>query len=679
MPALSASIEKKTMMTKSASATCTKSDSILQQQMDINSDPSNDNTIAQSSQVANEQICTSDLNEGSHFYQYSVTTPSKSLVLSKYGTPRRTALDHSYSTSRKQKYNKELCGGPAETAVKSQSAGISVGPQESAPVSSSSRSSSPAALNTLDESEDESDISDIQPLSDISYVPSDGEVQSDIEYLQSVDINYQGNDRVISADKYIVYRENLEQLMKFCMECGAPVTGKIPSVNGSMISYKISCHEGHSYTWDAQQCVGKKPLGNVALSAAILATGNTYARIAEFATAIGLLFLSQTTYNRYQRNTLIPVIQEEWEKERRIAVAELLDVEDLVVAGDARCDSPGHVSKFGSYTLMHASGGGSAGTRKIVAIEMVQVSEVKNSNHMEPEGLKRCLDIMKEELDIATLATDRHLMVGAMMRKEYPEIDHQFDIWHFSKSILKKITAKSKLKGCEILGNWTQSIANHFWWCAASCNGDAQLLKEMWISLLNHITNTHEWGGNVTFHKCDHLQLTSQQKAKTKWLKSKSDAFKALQAIVLDKRLIKALPHITKFCHTGDLEVFHSMLLKYCSKRQHFQYDAMKARLMLAALDWNSQSREIVTDGDGENVEKLVYSKRRKQWVLKCRYIKKKMQHVPRVIERALEVEMEGLSVPAMKRPKDLPAYVASVVKPEKSAIIKTSRFNVKK
>jgi hypothetical protein len=47
----------------------------------------------------------------------------------------------------------------------------------------------------------------------------------------------------------------------------------------------------------------------------------------------------------------------------------------------------------------------------------------------------------------------------------------------------------------------------------------------------------------------------------------------ALQKIVTDGNLLKALPHMTLYCHTGNLEIFHSMLLKYCPKRLHFRYE----------------------------------------------------------------------------------------------------------
>lgn len=38
---------------------------------------------------------------------------------------------------------------------------------------------------------------------------------------------------------------------------------------------------------------------------------------------------------------------------------------------------------------------------------------------------------------------------------------------------------------------------------------------------------------------------------------------------------------------TGQLEVFHNALLKYCPKRLHFEYQSMQARTMLAIMDNN--------------------------------------------------------------------------------------------
>ena len=60
---------------------------------------------------------------------------------------------------------------------------------------------------------------------------------------------------------------------------------------------------------------------------------------------------------------------------------------------------------------------------KAVAVQWV-LFQVKNSNHMEPEGLQRCLSkvIDDSDIDMHTLATDRHLMVGKLMKDHHPHV-----------------------------------------------------------------------------------------------------------------------------------------------------------------------------------------------------------------------------------------------------------------
>lgn len=65
--------------------------------------------------------------------------------------------------------------------------------------------------------------------------------------------------------------------------------------------------------------------------------------------------------------------------------AEYVGKEKLVLAGDGRCDSPGHCATFGTYSLMDVE------TNTILATNVVKVTEVKNSYNMEKEGLLRCL------------------------------------------------------------------------------------------------------------------------------------------------------------------------------------------------------------------------------------------------------------------------------------------------
>ena len=71
------------------------------------------------------------------------------------------------------------------------------------------------------------------------------------------------------------------------------------------------------------------------------------------------------------------------------------------------------------------------------------------------------------------------------------------------------------------------------------------------------------------------------------WLDPNSDSFKALKTVVLDKTLINDMKHLTRFSHTGSLEVYHSLLNKWVPKSTHFLYEGMIVWSQLAAVDFN--------------------------------------------------------------------------------------------
>ena len=83
----------------------------------------------------------------------------------------------------------------------------------------------------------------------------------------------------------------------------------------------------------------------------------------------------------------------------------------------------------------------------VVAFNVVQVSEVSSSNAMEKEGFSRCLQDLEEKgIMINRIATDRHVSIRSM-KKDFPHINHQYDVWHLSKWVVKKLTNKAKQKG----------------------------------------------------------------------------------------------------------------------------------------------------------------------------------------------------------------------------------------
>ena len=212
----------------------------------------------------------------------------------------------------------------------------------------------------------------------------------------------------------------------------------------------------------------------------------------------------------------------------------------------------------------------------IIDFELVQVTQASSSVGMEKLGFQTLMHrLQTAKLNIATIITDRSPQVKALMKKAYANINHQFDIWHFVKIVSKKIRKASKKKGCQILLEWLPAISNHLWWSASSCNGDVVLLREKWTSILYHIVNRHMWGGATKFTQCAHRPLSRTEQRKKKWLEAGSTAFAALEAIIEDKTLLKDMAHITGFHHTGNVEVYHSVMTKYCPKREHFDFDAM--------------------------------------------------------------------------------------------------------
>ena len=114
-----------------------------------------------------------------------------------------------------------------------------------------------------------------------------------------------------------------------------------------------------------------------------------------------------------------------------------------------------------------------------------------------------------------------------------------------------------------------------------------------------HICNVHEWdnGKDSVFNKCVHPTLPIEEQCSKKWLRSGSLVHTTLKNIVCNKTLLRDIKMLTGFHHTGALEVFHSLLLKYCPKRQHFSYIGMQARIELAILDhsYNTNRKQAIT------------------------------------------------------------------------------------
>lgn len=81
-------------------------------------------------------------------------------------------------------------------------------------------------------------------------------------------------------------------------------------------------------------------------------------------------FFSKGNYNLIQRKYLRPVINNKYLNQQQEVLQSFKGQPLLVLAGDGRCDSPGHNAKYGTDSLMGVN------TEQIVDFSLVQVSLV---------------------------------------------------------------------------------------------------------------------------------------------------------------------------------------------------------------------------------------------------------------------------------------------------------------
>ena len=75
--------------------------------------------------------------------------------------------------------------------------------------------------------------------------------------------------------------------------------------------------------------------------------------------------------------------------------------------------------------------------------------------------------------------------------------------------------------------------------------------------------------GATRFTKCAHPALGDEERDII-WLEEGSDQHKALHKIVNNKQILTDISRLTHFCHTGQLENYHSVLLRWCPKSNYF-------------------------------------------------------------------------------------------------------------
>ena len=145
------------------------------------------------------------------------------------------------------------------------------------------------------------------------------------------------------------------------------------------------------------------------------------------------------------------------------------------------------------------------------------------------------------------------------------------------------------------------------------------------------------------------------------------------------KSLLNDPAFLKIFCHTGNIEVFHSLCNEYYPKRL-FSYYGMIARSQLAILDYNSGiGLKQVQRKDGRDCFKQVYSKVTENCSVKKNLCQKSRGYFEDLLETTVDAQMTTIRQYCLPKIETIPKHIGSVEKHKKEEAIKSmqARFKV--
>ena len=126
------------------------------------------------------------------------------------------------------------------------------------------------------------------------------------------------------------------------------------------------------------------------------------------------------------------------------------------------------------------------------------------------------------------------------------------------------------------------------YWCGSSTpSGDQELIRSKWLSLDNHIHNTHEHEG--VYNKCEHGPIQQRKK----WFKRRKNLLfmwylsyfiidtkpsEELSKLITGTRFCNDVSRISPYYQTSALEAFHSVFIHFAPKSTAFSYEGMLGR-----------------------------------------------------------------------------------------------------
>jgi hypothetical protein len=311
--------------------------------------------------------------------------------------------------------------------------------------------------------------------------------------------------------------------------------------------------------------------------------------------------ISKPVFNRIRKVWLFPVIYRSF-VDKKSAIVEKLKSSNvkLVLSGDGQYDSPGFSAKYCTYSIMNCD------TNEVIDFCVIQKGQF--TTDLERHACQQLMHILVNEykLDIGSFVSDRHTSIGAMMTEMFSNIFHAYDIWHMGKSLHKALTKSSKKH--PKIAHWQNMLVNHFWWSTKTCQGNVDLLLEMFHSCLLHVLNIHNWSRRTkifkTFaemrgkrpypkkpaimKKCYHRHLIEKDSKEILWFNVEDKDYGALFKVITRTKFTNDMKKCCQFIHTGKLESFHNVKLTYLPKSTGFTMNTTIVLTMLAAVQNNT-------------------------------------------------------------------------------------------
>lgn len=325
---------------------------------------------------------------------------------------------------------------------------------------------------------------------------------------------------IIEEDKGIVWTSKVIELLKqiYGDVCPSSTCNRHLCYKTTFIgcAFKISwsCCLGHNPgSWFSQPRFENMFAGNLMMAAAILMSGNSFMKTTHFCRSMGLKHIGKDTFYRVQRLFVAPVVKEFWSRMQR-EIMDSFGENGVTLAGDGRCDSPGHSAQYCSYVFTDNN------SRRVLHVEVVDVREAGGkSPNMEKLAFEKGMEFLMKQINVEEIVTDGHMQIAALMKNsvKFKDVTHQQDIWHGAKNIAKRVSKVSKKGENRVLQSWIPSIRNHFWYSSQICNGDTTALKACFLGILHHVSDEHEWvnATDVRHKRCQNESLSDEEREKS--------------------------------------------------------------------------------------------------------------------------------------------------------------------